>query len=159
MSNSEIIEIEVGIISTIKLLDWLEQLMVIRRTIIWIGSPGPGWIGTNSQTFLLWKAWKMRQHSVRVGYIHFYHFTLNIFHFSLSSTYHIQNWVGSHFADNVCVRLVVVVFSIPSISPSIYLILTSDGLAGTSLSALVSLDALLLLRASSFICRLTAIAL
>jgi len=98
---------------------------------------------------------EMRQHSVRVGYIHFDHFTLNIF-FSLSSTNHIQNWVGSHFADNVCVRLVVVVFSIPSISPSIYLILTSDGLAGTSLSAL---DALLLLRASSFICRLTAIAL
>merc|ERR1712050_215681 len=46
--------------------------------------------------------------------------------------------------------------SIPSISPPIYLILTSDCLAGTSLSAL---DVLLLFRASSFICRLTAIAL
>jgi hypothetical protein len=42
MSTSEIIEIEVGIISTIKLLDRLEQLMVIQRTIIWIWEPGSG---------------------------------------------------------------------------------------------------------------------
>jgi len=49
--------------------------------------------------------------------------------------------------------------SIPSFSSSIYLILTSDCLAGTSLSALHSLEVLLLFSASSFICLLTAIAL
>merc|ERR1712025_1448972 len=54
---------------------------------------------------------------------------------------------------------VAFLLSIPSISPPIYLILTSDCLAGTSLSALLSLDVLLLFRARSFIWRLTAMAL
>jgi len=106
MSTSEIIEIGAGKISTIKLLDWLEQLMVIRRTIIWIGSPGPGWIDTNYETFFFTvEGLEICQHFFCVGYVHFNYFTFNIF--LLSSTNKIQNCVGSHFADKFLVGQVI----------------------------------------------------
>ena len=66
-STSDIIEIST--------MDWLEQLVVIRWTIIWIGSPylsGRG--GTNAQTFLLWKAWKLASSSLCVRLFTLFHF-------------------------------------------------------------------------------------
>jgi len=87
-STSDIIEIST--------MDWLEQLVVvIRWTIIWIGTPYlTGWVTcTNYQTFLLWKAWKHACNNLCVVRL----FTL--FHFFFSC-FQVRNWAGSHSVGN-----------------------------------------------------------
>ena len=151
-STSDIIEIST--------MDWLEQLVVIRWTIIWIGTPYlSGWVTcTNYQTFLLWKAWKHACNNLCVVRL----FTLFHFFPAFKSEIGLEVTLLVTFCEDADY------VSIPSFSSSIYLqpksgqdclkylngrfknvenknknwndlILTSDCLAGTSLSALHSL--------------------
>jgi len=133
------------------LIDKIEQLMVIRRTVIWVVRDGLKQI--------------LRQFNVeganwKVPTLFFMKamYTLDLINFTYPAQ-QIPKSVGSHSADKRWFFFHVFSFLSSSFfSPSIYLILTSEALIGSSRSALFSLDVLLLLSASSFICRLTAIA-
>ena len=106
-STSDIIEIST--------MDWLEQLVVvIRWTIIWIGTPYlTGWVAcTNYQTFLLWKAWKHACNNLCVVRL----FTL--FHFFFPA---FKSEIGLEVTLLVIFCEDADYISIPSFSSSIYL--------------------------------------
>ena len=106
-STSDIIEIST--------MDWLEQLVVvIRWTIIWIGTPYlTGWVTcTNYQTFLLWKAWKHACNNLCVVRL----FTL--FHFFFPA---FKSEIGLEVTLLVIFCEDADYISIPSFSSSIYL--------------------------------------